>query len=54
MHGFLPDGEWVDAWSDEWFSGPLTVERGTPLDEIPAYVRGRSAGELGPLFKDLS
>lgn len=36
---YLPAGDWVDAWTEQEISGPARIERPTPLDEIPVYLR---------------
>lgn len=43
---WLPPGEWIDFYSGEVHSGPTTIERLVPLDEIPLYVR---AGAILPM-----
>jgi alpha-glucosidase (family GH31 glycosyl hydrolase) len=50
---YLPPGDWVDPWSDEPLTGPRIVERPAPLDEIPVFVRAKSAASLGYHFKGL-
>nr|MBC8452464.1 hypothetical protein [Spirochaetota bacterium] len=34
---YLPAGEWVDAWTNEQFSGPVWVERQAGIELIPLY-----------------
>jgi alpha-glucosidase (family GH31 glycosyl hydrolase) len=34
---YLPAGEWVDYFTGERHTGPVTVDRPVPLDEIPVY-----------------
>ena len=51
---YLPDGAWVDAWTGAAVTGPVELERGTPLDEIPVYVRASAWGRLEPVFRDAS
>ena len=36
---YLPPGEWVDAFTGEAVTGGRVVERATPIDELPVYVR---------------
>ena len=36
---FLPDGEWMDVWSGETFSGPDTITVAHPLETSPVFVR---------------
>ncbi|MFP4266773.1 MAG: TIM-barrel domain-containing protein [Spirochaetaceae bacterium] len=46
---YLPAGEtWYDFWTDERFTGGQWVEKKTPLDTMPLYVRGGSIIEAGP------
>lgn len=47
---YLPDGDWVDAWSGMPISGGRDVERAAPKDVIPVYVRGSAWNRLGPIF----
>jgi alpha-glucosidase (family GH31 glycosyl hydrolase) len=47
---YLPAGDWVDVWTHERISGPCTLRRSVPLDEIPVYVTAVRASELLPLF----
>jgi alpha-glucosidase (family GH31 glycosyl hydrolase) len=37
---YLPEGTWVDAWTDEVIVGGRVVEREVPLDRIPVFRRG--------------
>ncbi len=48
---YLPAGSWIDAWTEEEFVGPATINRRTPLDEIPVYVRAAASGDLLPAFR---
>ncbi len=37
---YLPEGEWIDFWTGEAFSGPRWVEhKEIPLDQMPLYCR---------------
>ncbi|MHB1171576.1 MAG: glycoside hydrolase family 31 protein [Lacisediminihabitans sp.] len=47
---YLPDGEWVDAWSLEPASGGRVVTRSVPIDEIPVYVRASAWPRLQGVF----
>ena len=40
---YLPDGEWVDAWTGETLRGRTVIERDAPLDEIPVFVTAARA-----------
>lgn len=48
---YVPHGKWVDAWTGDQLSGPLLLERPTPLQEIPVYARTSRAPDLVPLFR---
>jgi alpha-glucosidase (family GH31 glycosyl hydrolase) len=43
---YLPEGTWIDAWTEETLSGPVTVARDVPVDLIPVYVRASAAAAL--------
>ncbi len=46
---YLPGGtDWYDFWSGEILSGGQTVNRETPIDHIPLFVRAGSILPLGP------
>lgn len=45
---YLPDGEWVDFWTDERITGGRFITRIAPLDTIPVYVRSGTILPLGP------
>ena len=49
---YLPSGEWVDAWSGQQHAGRVNVQRVTPLEEIPVYVRAEHAERMLPTFRD--
>lgn len=50
---YVPDGEWVDAWTGETLRGRAVVERAAPLDEIPLLVAADRAETLLPVFAGL-
>lgn len=50
---YLPDGEWVDAWTGETLRGRAVVERDAPLEEIPLVVAADRAETLLPAFAGL-
>jgi 1,3-alpha-isomaltosidase len=50
QHVYLPDGEWIDPWTRETFSGPTVVTCEAPVDRIPVYVAARGASTLVDLF----
>ncbi len=49
---YLPPDEWVDAWTGERFSGPATVTRPVPIEEIPVFIRTRAARTLRGIFRE--
>ncbi len=48
---YLPEGEWVDAWTGETLIGRSVVERPAPLDQIPLFITAVRADELLPLTR---
>jgi alpha-glucosidase (family GH31 glycosyl hydrolase) len=50
---YLPDGDWVDAWTGDRLDGNRIVERPAPINEIPLYITATRAGELLPLVRPL-
>lgn len=45
---YLPDGsDWYDFWTGEKLSGGKTVERETPIDILPLYIKAGSIIPLG-------
>ncbi|MEN0070709.1 MAG: TIM-barrel domain-containing protein, partial [Propionicimonas sp.] len=47
---YLPDGEWVDAWSGRGVAGPAVRRVETPRHRVPVFVRARDWAELAPVF----
>ena len=46
---YLPQGaDWYDFWTNEKLQGGQTVEKDTPLDIMPLYVRAGSIVPRGP------
>jgi alpha-D-xyloside xylohydrolase len=46
---YLPEGaDWFDFWTDEKFTGGKNLQRLTPVDLIPLYVKAGSIIPLGP------
>jgi 1,3-alpha-isomaltosidase len=48
---YLPEGEWIDAWSGERLEGPTIAERPAPLDQIPLFIAAARADALLPLVR---
>ena len=47
---YLPAGHWVDAFTGERVDGGVVVERPTPLDELPVWVRAGDWERLRGVF----
>ena len=46
---YLPSGTlWYDFWTNETFEGGQTIQKETPLDILPLYVRAGSIISRGP------
>ncbi|MGN6503216.1 MAG: TIM-barrel domain-containing protein, partial [Pseudolysinimonas sp.] len=48
---YLPAGTWVDAFTGEHLDGGRVVERPTPLEEAPVWVRQDDWPELQGVFR---
>jgi alpha-glucosidase (family GH31 glycosyl hydrolase) len=48
---YLPAGTWVDAFTGEHVDGGRVVERSTPLDEVPVWVRAEDWPALASVFR---
>src|SRR5438270_4212146 len=48
---YLPDGDWVDAWSGEQLGGRTVIERSVPLDQIPLFITAARAEQPLPLVR---
>jgi alpha-glucosidase (family GH31 glycosyl hydrolase) len=47
---YLPEAEWVDAWTGSPEAGGRVVSRAVPIDEIPVYVRASAWPRLQSVF----
>ena len=47
---FLPDGEWMDVWTGETYTGPVTLTVTHPLDTSPIFIR---RGSVIPLADNM-
>ena len=47
---YLPPGTWIDAFRGERVEGGRTVERVTPWEELPVWVREQDWARLRPVF----
>lgn len=48
---YLPDGQWIDYWTGEIFTGSSTIIKDAPLDICPIYVK---RGSIIPNYPDQS
>lgn len=52
MRTYLPQGTaWYDFWTNQRLEGGQAVQRDTPLDILPLYVRAGSIVPLGPVMQ---
>jgi alpha-glucosidase len=47
---YLPEGNWIDYWSGEIFTGKQNIITKTPLEKLPIYVK---AGAIIPMQPDM-
>ncbi|GAA3933319.1 hypothetical protein [Microbacterium soli] len=47
---YLPDGDWVDAWTGEEIAGGTVVTRATPRHRVPVFVRAQAWPALAAVF----
>jgi alpha-glucosidase (family GH31 glycosyl hydrolase) len=45
---YLPEGSWIDYWSDEIYTGPGFITTQASLDTIPLFVRQGAIIPMGP------
>ncbi len=45
---YLPAGKWIDHWSGQVLTGPLTTNCPAPITQIPLFYRDNSIIPLGP------
>ena len=45
---YLPDGDWIDYWTDQRHDGNNEVWVKTPLDQLPLFVRSGAVLPMGP------
>ena len=43
---YLPEGAWINFWSNEEFSGKQWIEVQTPINEIPVFMKAEDSKEL--------
>jgi alpha-D-xyloside xylohydrolase len=49
---YLPEpADWYDFWTGDRFTGGQTVDKQTPLDIIPLYIKAGSILPLGPVVQ---
>ncbi len=47
---YLPNGNWVDYWSDKIFQGGQSYTISTPIDKLPLFVKEGSIIPMQPLM----
>jgi alpha-glucosidase (family GH31 glycosyl hydrolase) len=47
---WLPEGRWVDVWSEERLDGGTAVSREVPLEVVPVYCRAEAWPRLASVF----
>ena len=47
---YLPDGDWVDAWTGEAYRGGEVVQTRTPRHRVPVFVRAAAWAGLRDVF----
>jgi len=47
---YLPDGDWVDAWTGERHAGPGVITARPRRHQAPAFVAARAWGDLRDVF----
>jgi alpha-glucosidase len=45
---YLPEGTWIDYWTDKKIAGGRVIQADAPLDTVPMYVRAGSIIPMGP------
>jgi len=45
---WIPPGNWMDAWTGVWISGPATITNDVPRDQIPLYIKAGAVVPLAP------
>lgn len=48
---WIPEGNWIDAWSGDIITGPQTITANVPINKMPMYIK---AGTLVPLAPEMS
>lgn len=47
---YLPEGAWVELWSNKEFSGKQWIQVQTPLNEIPVFIKAEDSKEITSLL----
>lgn len=47
---YLPEGTWIDFWSNQIYEGPVEINYPAPLEILPLFVRGGSIIPTGPVM----
>ena len=45
---WIPPGEWMESWTGQSFTGPVTVTNNCPMERMPIYIRSGAVVALAP------
>jgi alpha-D-xyloside xylohydrolase len=45
---YLPEGKWIDWWTEETYSGPARILYAAPLERLPLFVKSGALIPMGP------
>ena len=45
---YLPEGEWIDYWTNKRIKGGTLIQADAPIDLVPMYVRAGAVIPMGP------
>ncbi len=48
---YLPEGEWLDFWTKESYSGNQWIEYKAELDKMPLFIKSGSIIPMGPMMQ---
>jgi alpha-glucosidase (family GH31 glycosyl hydrolase) len=48
---YIPEGKWIDFWSNKEINGPIEITSESPLDRLPLYVEIRDSELMATIRK---
>ena len=48
---YLPQGKWIDFWSDKVYNGGTSIMVAAPIDEVPLFVKAGSIIPMQPVMQ---